>query len=374
MITAEVLSGVAEADPSAWDALAGGHPFMRHAFLSALEESSSVGPGTGWAPRPVLLRRGGEAVGALPCYLKGHSQGEYVFDHAFADAYERAGGRYYPKLLCAVPFTPATGPRLLARDDAARGLLAAAGPQIAEQLGVSSFAVNFPAEADRAALSDAGFLMRSGQQYHFRDEGYGDWDGFLGALSSRHRKGLRRERRAVHEAGVEIRWLTGAEITEDVLDAFWVFYQDTGARKWGHPYLTRAFFSLLAERMPESLLFVMAYRGERPIAGAMNLIGEDALYGRYWGRSEHVDFLHFEVCYYQAIDFALSRGLSRVEAGAQGEHKVARGYRPVETHAAYWFRDEGFRAAVASYLEREREAVGDELAYLDAFTPFRRDG
>ena len=373
-ITAEVLSGVAEADPSAWDALAGQHPFARHAFLSALEESGSVGPGTGWAPRPVILRRAGEMIGALPCYLKGHSQGEYVFDHAFADAYERAGGRYYPKLLCAVPFTPATGPRLLCRDAGARGLLAAAGPQIAEQMGVSSLAVNFPEADDRAALAEAGFLLRSGQQYHFRDEGYGDWEGFLAALSSRHRKGLRRERRAVREAGVEIRWLTGGEVTEDVLDAFWVFYQDTGRRKWGHPYLTRAFFSLLAERMPDDLLFIMAYRGERPIAGAMNLIGEDALYGRYWGRTEHVDFLHFEVCYYQAIDFALSRGLARVEAGAQGEHKVARGYAPVETHAAYWFRDEGFRAAVAGYLEREREAVGEEMAYLDAYTPFRRGG
>ena len=373
-ITAEALSGVTETDPAAWDALAGGHPFVRHAFLSALEESSSVGPGTGWAPRPVLFRRGDTLIGALPTYLKGHSQGEYVFDHAFADAYERAGGRYYPKLLCAVPFTPATGPRLLARDGDARGLLAAGAAQVAEQLGVSSLAVNFPEAADRAALEDAGFLMRSGQQYHFQDEGYGDWAGFLGALSSRHRKGLRRERRAVAEAGVEIRWLTGGDVTEGVLDAFWGFYQDTGSRKWGHPYLTRTFFSLLAERMADDLLFVMAYRGDRPIAGAMNLIGPDALYGRYWGRSEHVDFLHFEVCYYQAIDFALSRGLSRVEAGAQGEHKVARGYRPVETHAAYWFRDEGFRAAVAGYLEREREAVDEELAYLDAFTPFRRDG
>ena len=273
-----------------------------------------------------------------------------------------------------MPFTPATGPRLLARDDEARGLLAAGAAQVAEQLGVSSLAVNFPEAADRAALEDAGFLIRSGQQYHFQDEGYGDWEGFLGALSSRHRKGLRRERRAVAEAGVEIRWLTGGDVTEGVLDAFWGFYQDTGSRKWGRPYLTRTFFSLLAERMADDLLFVMAYRGDRPIAGAMNLIGPDALYGRYWGRSEHVDFLHFEVCYYQAIDFALSRGLSRVEAGAQGEHKVARGYRPVETHAAYWFRDEGFRAAVAGYLEREREAVDEELAYLDAFTPFRRDG
>ena len=371
-ITAEALSGVAEADPAAWDALAGGHPFVRHAFLSALEESSSVGPDTGWAARPIVLRRGDEVIGALPTYLKGHSQGEYIFDHAFADAYARAGGRYYPKLLCAVPFTPATGPRLLARDDEARGLLAGAGPQVAEQMGVSSFAVNFPDLADRAALVEAGLLIRSGQQYHFLDEGYGDWDGFLGALSSRHRKSLRRERAAVRAAGVEIRWLTGSDITESVLDAFWTFYQDTGARKWGYPYLTRTFFSLIAERMADELLFVMAYRGDRPIAGAMNLIGPDALYGRYWGRTEHVDFLHFEVCYYAAIDFALSRGLSRVEAGAQGEHKVARGYRPVETHAAYWFADEGFRAAVAGYLEREREAVGEELDYLADYTPFRK--
>ena len=373
-ITAEVLSGVVEADPAAWDARSRGHPFVRHAFLSALEESGSVGPNTGWAPRPILLRRAGEVIGALPCYLKGHSQGEYVFDHAFADAYERAGGRYYPKLLCAVPFTPATGPRLLAADDEARALLAAAGPQVAGEMGVSSFAVNFPDGNDRAALADAGLMLRAGQQYHWHDDGYGDWEGFLGALSSRHRKSLRRERAAVAAAGVEIRWLTGGDITEEVLDAFWVFYQDTGARKWGHPYLTRTFFSLLAERMAEDVLLIMAYRGGRCIAGALNLIGPDALYGRYWGRTEHIDFLHFEVCYYQAIDFALSRGLSRVEAGAQGEHKVARGYAPVETHAAYWFRDEGFGRAVEGYLERERDAVGEEIAYLADFTPFKRPG
>ena len=375
-ITAEAVGGIDEVGQAAWDAACDADPrprdpFTRHAFLSAMEDSGSVRPGTGWAARHLVLRRGGEVVAVQPGYLKGHSQGEYVFDHAFADAYMRAGGRYYPKLLSAVPFTPATGPRLIGRDED-RALLAAVGPRVAEQSGVSSFAVNFPDADDRALLEGAGYLVRSGQQYHFRDEGYGDWDGFLGALSSRHRKGLRREREAVRAAGVEVRWHTGDEVTEGLLDAFWVFYQDTGSRKWGSPYLTRKAFSLLAERMADELLFIVAYRGGRPIAGAMNVIGGDALFGRYWGRTEHVDFLHFEVCYYQAIDFALARGLSRVEAGAQGEHKVARGYRPVETHAAYWFAEDGFRRAVASYLEREAEQVRSDNAYLEGFTPFRR--
>ena len=377
-ITAEAVGAIADVGEAAWDAACDADPrprdpFTRYAFLSAMEDSGSVRPGTGWAARHLVLRRGGEVIGVQPGYLKGHSQGEYVFDHAFADAYARAGGRYYPKMLSAVPFTPATGPRLIGPPEA-RALLAAVGPQVAEQSGVSSFAVNFPDEADRALLEDAGYLIRTGQQYHFADDGYRDWEGFLGALSSRHRKGLRKERAAVRAAGVEVRWLTGADITEEVLDAFWVFYQDTGARKWGQPYLTRRAFSLLAERMPGDLLFVMAYRGGRAIAGAMNVIGGDALFGRYWGRTEHVDFLHFEVCYYQAIDFALSRGLARVEAGAQGEHKVARGYAPVETHSAYWFADEGFRDAVAAYLAREAEAVRGDIAYLGEFTPFKRGG
>ncbi len=376
-ITAEAVSSIAEVGQAAWDACANPagrayHPFVSYAFLSAMEESGSVRPGTGWAPRHLVLKRGAEVIGVAPAYLKGHSQGEYVFDHAFADAYARAGGRYYPKLLTAVPFTPATGPRLLSATEEGRRLLAQVGPQVAAQLGLSSFNVNFPDGRDIEALSAAGYLIRKGQQYHFEDEGYGDWDGFLAALSSRHRKSLRREREAVRAAGVEIDWVTGADVTEAVLDAFWRFYQDTGGRKWGHPYLTRRAFSLLAERMPDDLLFIMARRGGRWIAGAMNLIGGDALYGRYWGRTEHVDFLHFEVCYYQAIDFALSRGLKRVEAGAQGEHKVARGYKPVATHSAHWFADEAFGQAVGAYLEREREAVEEELEFLSEFTPFRR--
>ena len=377
-VTAEAVGAISEVGQAAWDAVCDADPrprdpFTRYAFLSAMEDSGSVRPGTGWAARHLVLKSAGDVIGVQPAYLKGHSQGEYVFDHAFADAYARAGGRYYPKMLGAVPFTPATGPRLIGSPEARR-VLADVGPRVAERSGVTGFAVNFPDADDRAVLESAGYLIRSSQQYHFRDDGYGDWDGFLAALSSRHRKTLRKERAAIPAAGVEVRWLTGADITEAVLDDFWAFYQDTGARKWGQPYLTRKAFSLLAERMADDLLFIMAYRGGRAIAGAMNVIGGDALFGRYWGRTEHVDFLHFEVCYYQAIDFALQRGLARVEAGAQGEHKVARGYAPVETHAAYWFADEGFRDAVAAYLRREAQAVRSDMAYLGEFTPFKRGG
>ncbi|MBB4658882.1 GNAT family N-acetyltransferase [Parvularcula dongshanensis] len=376
-LTAETVPSIDEIGKAAWDAQANPegrpfHPFVAYDFLHALEESGSVKPETGWAPRHLVLKRDGEVIGVQPAYLKGHSQGEYVFDHAFADAYRRAGGRYYPKLLSAVPFTPATGPRLLSATEEGRELLASVGPQVADQLSLSTFAVNFPEPAEKDLLEASSYLIRSGQQYHFRDAGYGDWQGFLGALNARHRKSLRKEREAVASCGVDIRWLTGSDVTEDVLDAFWTFYQDTGERKWGSPYLTRSFFSLLTERMADRLLFIMAYRNGRPIAGAMNLIGDETLYGRYWGRTEHVPFLHFEVCYYQAIDFALSRGLSRVEAGAQGEHKVARGYAPVATYSAHWFRDANFREAVAHYLAHEREAVDEEIAYLSEFTPFKR--
>ncbi len=376
-VTAEAVTAIGEIGKAAWDAQANPqarpyNPFVAHDFLSALEDSGSVRPEAGWAPRHLVLRQGEEVAGVMPCYLKGHSQGEYIFDHAFADAYMRAGGRYYPKLLCAVPFTPATGPRLLAAREDDRALLAQIGPQVAGELGLSSFNINFPGHEETEALREAGYLIRAGQQYHFEDEGFGDWNGFLSALSSRHRKALRKERAAVRDMDVTVRWVTGSDVTEAELDTFWTFYQDTGSRKWGTPYLTRDFFTLLAERMADKMLLILADRGGRTIAGALNMIGGDTLYGRYWGRTEHVPFLHFELCYYQAIDFALEHGLTRVEAGAQGEHKVARGYRPVATSSAHWFADPGFRAAVADYLDREREQVEDDIGYLGEFTPFRR--
>ncbi|WP_031549892.1 GNAT family N-acetyltransferase [Parvularcula oceani] len=376
-VTAEAVTAIGEIGKAAWDAQANPqgrpyNPFVAHDFLSALEDSGSVRPETGWAPRHLVLRRKDDIAGVMPCYLKGHSQGEYIFDHAFADAYMRAGGRYYPKLLSAIPFTPATGPRLLAAQGDDRALLAQIGPQVASELRLSSFNINFPPPEETEALREAGYLIRTGQQYHFEDEGFGDWDGFLSALSSRHRKALRKERAAIRDMDVTVRWVTGPEVTEAELDTFWTFYQDTGSRKWGTPYLTRDFFSLLAERMADRMLLILADRGGRTIAGALNMIGGDTLYGRYWGRTEHVPFLHFELCYYQAIDFALEHGLTRVEAGAQGEHKVARGYRPVATSSAHWFADPGFKEAVADYLERERAQVEDDIGYLGEFTPFRR--
>jgi hypothetical protein len=373
-IKVETIASISEIDAAGWDRLAARegrrrNPFIQHAFLSAIEESGSVGRDAGWTPCHVVLRRGGGVVGLAPSYLKDHSFGEYVFDHGWAEAYMRAGGRYYPKLLCAVPFTPATGPRLLAEDDAARAALAKALVAVAQSLRISSAHVNFHPETDD--LSPQGFLERRGLQYHWINRGYRTYEDFLGALSSRKRKALRRERREA-SAGLTFTRITGADLTERRWDVFWRFYQDTGSRKWGRPYLTRSFFSLLGERMAEQVLLVFAERDGRPIAGALNLIGGDALYGRYWGRSEDRPFLHFEVCYHQAIEFAIERGLSRVEAGAQGDHKLARGYEPVLTRSSHWIADPGFRAAIARFLDAERRQVNAELAALAEETPFRQ--
>ncbi len=371
--TVEAISAIA---PAGWDRLAApdpsvANPFVRHAFLSALERSRSVGPGTGWTPIHLAMRRGDALIGAAPLYLKDHSYGEYVFDHGWADAYARAGGRYYPKLLCAVPFTPAPGPRLLAKDGAGRSLLARTLIAVTRKLEISSAHVNFI--DDDAPLIDEGFLPRRGVQFHWINRGYRSYDDFLAVLSSRKRKALRRERREAAE-GLSFRRITGADIEERHWDFFWRLYQDTGARKWGEPYLTRPFFSLIGETMRDQILLIVAEDRGRPIAGALNLIGGDTLYGRYWGRLEERPFLHFEVCYHQAIDFAIERGLARVEAGAQGDHKLARGYEPVMTKSAHWIADPGFRAAVSRYLDTERRQAEAEQAALAGETPYRDDG
>ncbi len=374
-MTARIADGVSSILPGDWDACAGdGNPFVSHAFLSILERSGSVSPRAGWQSLPIVIEDDqGVPAAIAPAYAKSHSQGEYVFDHAWADAWEQAGGQYYPKLQIAVPFTPVPGPRLLLRDGALAPGLIAGIEAVTDQNRLSSAHVTFLDDAQLPLFEQAGWLVRAGTQFHWANEGYGDFDDFLGALASRKRKAIRKERAAAVE-GLDIRHLSGAEISEADWDSFWTFYQDTGSRKWGRPYLTRDFFSLLGREMADKVLLILAYHGGRPIAGALNLIGGDALYGRYWGCTEEVPFLHFELCYYQAIDAAIARGLQRVEAGAQGEHKLARGYSPVTTWSAHYLPDPGFRRAVAEYLEREREAVAQEQEYLGALTPFRRGG
>jgi len=375
----EVVERIAALDAMDWDRLAGrGSPFVRHAFLSALEDSGAVTARTGWQPHHLALRdHTGRLHGAMPLYLKGHSMGEYVFDHAWADAYARAGGRYYPKLLGAVPFTPATGPRLLAApeagsDEIRRALLTAAA-RVCEDLGLSSLHVNFVPEGEWRLMGAAGYLLRMDTQFHWENAGYEDFEAFLGSLSSRKRKAIRRERREALASGITIEVLSGSAIEEAHWDAFFAFYLDTGQRKWGRPYLNRAFFSLLGERMGEDVVLVMARRNGRYIAGALNLRGHDTLYGRYWGAVEEHPFLHFELCYYQAIDYAISHGFKAVEAGAQGEHKLMRGYVPTPTYSAHWIPDPGFRKAVAAYLERERRVVANNQTILGEYTPFRKE-
>jgi len=374
-VVARIGGGVCDFRPADWDACAGAaDPFLTHAFLSTLEESGSARAETGWRPLPVAIDGpDGRPAAVMPAYLKSHSLGEYVFDHGWADAYERAGGAYYPKLQIAVPFTPVPGRRLLARDASLAPALIAAAERVVEANALSSAHATFILPAEAQLFSQAGWLIRADSQFHWLNRGYGSFEDFLATLSSRKRKTIRRERAAAAE-GLEIVHLTGAAIGEAHWDAFWAFYQDTGARKWGHPYLTRAFFSLLGERMAERLLLILALREGRPIAGALNLIGAEALYGRYWGALEEVPFLHFELCYYQAIDAAIARGLQRAEAGAQGAHKLARGYRPVPTLSAHYIADPGFRRAVADYLERERGAVAHEIGALAGMTPFKKKG
>jgi predicted N-acyltransferase len=371
--TVRLSDSVGALDKAQWDACAGAdNPFVCHDFLSILEESGSVGPGTGWSPAPITVSDdAGHLVAAAPAYLKSHSQGEYVFDHGWADAWERAGGQYYPKLQIAAPFSPVPGPRLLLRDEAAGPTLIAGLEAVTDQNGLSSAHATFITPEQCDDFRAAGWLIRQGNQFHWVNDGYATFDDFLAVLSSRHRKDMRKERARAQE-GLEILHLTGSDLKEAHWDAFWRFYQDTGSRKWGHPYLTRSFFSLLGERMADKTLLMIAQRDGRPIAGALNLIGADTLYGRYWGCSEEVPFLHFELCYYQAIDAAIARGLSKVEAGAQGEHKLSRGYRPVPTFSAHYIPNASFRRAVADYVEREAMALTDDREWLGERTPFRK--
>lgn len=393
-ITLEAVGSVEQIAAADWDACAASplqagvppgngcappssyNPFTSHAFFAALEDSNSACARTGWGPRHLIARQNGTIVGVVPCYLKSHSQGEYVFDRGWADAYERAGGRYYPKLQVSVPFTPATGPRLLIRPgvDAeqvgtalANGLVALCGVSKA-----SSVHVTFAREQEWKFLAQQGFLQRTDQQFHWHNAGYSSFDDFLATLASRHRKAIKRERRDALAGGISIEALTGAAITEEAWDAFFEFYMETGSRKWGRPYLTRAFYSEIGRTMSDQVLLVMAKRDGRFIAGAINFIGGDTLFGRHWGAIEHHPFLHFEVCYYQAIEFAILRGLATVEAGAQGEHKIARGYLPQTTYSAHFIADPGLRRAVADYLKQERAYVAAAARELTEAGPFRK--
>lgn len=374
---AEAVMAISEIGQAAWDACnVGDHPFTSYAFLSALEDAGCVGGKTGWTPLHLVARGADDAVlGVAPAYLKTHSYGEYVFDWAWADAYVRAGGRYYPKLQLAVPFTPVTGPRLMTGEGAdapaVRRALAGAAVGLCEQINASSVHVTFPTPGEADMLGGLGFLQRQDRQFWWANRGYATFDDFLADLSSNRRKTIRRERRDAGQE-LEIVRLTGSDLKEEHWDAFWSFYTDTGARKWGTPYLNRRFFSLLGERMADRLLLVMARRGSEWIAGALNVIGPDALYGRNWGALEDVPFLHFELCYYQAIEAAIEMGLPRVEAGAQGEHKLARGYLPQPVYSAHFIADERLRDPIARYLAQERPAVAEEMAYLEAEgSPFR---
>lgn len=379
-----VHQGVGEIAAADWDACAapeaadGGRPldpFTTHRFLHALERSGSIGPGTGWTPRPLVARAEGEVIAVAALYLKTHSQGEYVFDHGWADAFERAGGRYYPKLQLAVPFSPVPGRRLLTRpghEAEGRAALLSALADLCTGSDLSSAHLTFCTEAEAETAEAAGFLRREGLQFHWQNNGYADYEEFLAALSSRKRKALRRERARAQEFGGEIEMLTGDAIRPEHWDALWAFYQDTGARKWGQPYLTRAFFDALHE-MRDDVLLVIAARAGAPVAGALNLIGREALFGRYWGCLEDHAFLHFELCYHRAIDYAIAHRLARVEAGAQGEHKLARGYLPVPTHSAHFIAHPGFRRAVAQFLEAERPAIAADIAALAAEGPYRAD-
>ncbi len=369
-IVARLAPGVLSLDPALWDELAGsGDPFLTHAFLAGLEESGSVGEGTGWTPFPILVEKDDRTIAAAPSYLKTHSQGEYVFDHGWAEAFERAGGQYYPKLQVAVPFTPVPGRRLLGSLPQA---LIAALEAVVAQNGLSSAHATFIDASEVAEFQARGWLIRSAIQFHWLNRGYAHFEDFLSALASRKRKAIRRERSAAVE-GLEIVALRGTEIGTSEWDAMWTFYQDTGARKWGNPYLTRAFFDRIAETMADACLMFLALRDGRPIAGALNLIGGDTLYGRYWGAIEEVPFLHFELSYYRAIEWAIEHGFQAIQAGAQGEHKLARGYEPAVTRSAHFLPDPGFRRAVADFLVREEEMIAAELNWCRAALPYRSE-
>ena len=379
---ARIISGLSEVSPEAWNRLANPpalpfDPFLTWEFLEALEASGAARPETGWSPCHVLVEGpGDEIVAAMPLYAKTNSQGEFVFDHSWADAYERAGGAYFPKLLSAVPFTPVTGRRFLVPpgpdQERLQNALLSAAIQIAVQNDFSSLHINFVEPEFASQMAETGLLIRADQQFHWSNDGYDNFDGFLAALSSAKRKNLRKER-AKAQAGLTFKHLTGDAITEEHWDAFFEFYMDTGSRKWGYPYLNRETFTILGDRLADQILLIMAYEDDTPIAGALNLIGSNTLYGRYWGCTDPRPFLHFETCYYQAIDYAIEHGLSSVEAGAQGGHKLARGYSPVTTYSAHWIAHKGLREAIDHYLERERQAVEHEAAYLEKRTPFKKD-
>jgi uncharacterized protein len=365
---AKLAGGVAGLNARAWDRLAGGDPFLSHAFLSSLEDSASVRPGTGWTPAPILIEdESSHLVAAAPAYLKTHSQGEYVFDHGWADAWEHAGGQYYPKLQVAVPFTPVPGPRLLGSRP--QQLLAAI-EAVTVQNDISSAHITFIDEFGASEATRRKWLIRHGIQYHWFNRGYSRFDDFLAALTSRKRKAIRKERAEARE-GLEFRALRGAEIGRAEWDAMWRFYQDTGSRNWGRPYLTREFFDLVGGRMGDQVLLLLAYRGSQAIAGALNFVGPEILYGRYWGCAEEVPFLHFELCYYQAIEWAIGHGLAAVQAGAQGEHKIGRGYEPVITRSAHFIPNKSFHDAVADFLEQERAAIANEVEWLRQDLPYR---
>ena len=384
LIDIAAVPSIDAVDPAAWDACACAEaatgrpidPFTTHRFLRALETSGSVGRRSGWDPHYLVARKAGDIIAVAPLYAKRHSQGEYIFDHNWAHAFENAGGQYYPKLQIAVPFTPATGRRFLTKpghDETGMAALVQGAVQLAAKNDLSSLHVTFCTEAEALAGAEMGLLPRTSQQFHWVNDGYADFDDFLNSLSSRKRKNIRKEREQAAAFGGEIVTLTGSQIEPAHWDAFWEFYQDTGARKWGSPYLTRAFFEAAHATLRDDMLLVLAIRNGKPVAGALNFIGRDTLYGRYWGCIEHHPCLHFELCYYQAIDFAIAQGMGRVEAGAQGEHKLARGYLPTATHSLHWIADAGFRDAVARYLKAERAAVDQEIEVLTSYGPFRRD-
>ncbi|HQY73568.1 MAG TPA: GNAT family N-acetyltransferase [Aestuariivirga sp.] len=371
------VESVADIPADQWNACAnpaGFNPFVSHEFFKALEDSGSAADRTGWKAEHLVHETAkGEVGGIAPCYVKSHSQGEYVFDHGWAEAYHRAGGRYYPKLQTSVPFTPVTGPRLFSANAETRALLAKGLVSVCKELKTSSAHITFLPEADWAAADKAHWLQRQDIQFHWQNQGYTSFDNFLASLSSSKRKNIRKERKAVLEAGISFDWVTGKDLRESHWDAFFDFYMETGSRKWGSPYLTRKFFSLISKSMGPHVLLILARREGRIIAGALNFIGSEALYGRNWGASEHHDFLHFETCYYQAIDFAIQHKLARVEAGAQGQHKLARGYLPVKTYSLHHFAHPGLARAVGEYLEQERRAIDQDQALLAEHSPFRHE-
>jgi predicted N-acyltransferase len=378
-VSVKVLNSINQVPAAEWDACAGNaNPFVRHAFLNALEESGSVRAETGWLPQHLVVNdETGRVAACMPMYLKNHSYGEYIFDWGWADAYERAGGKYYPKLQSAVPFTPATGPRLLLREDAPdryHDVLIAGMIQLARQHDVSSVHVTFPLESQWQRLGDAGFLKRTSKQFHWENKGYKTFDDFLGQLNSRKRKAIKKERREVENSGITLKRLTGDEITEDHWDSFYHYYLNTIDHKWGRAYLTREFFSILGESMSDMAMLVVAEQDGARIAGALNLVGDNTIFGRNWGCSVEVKFLHFEACYYQAIDFAIENGLRWVEAGAQGPHKIQRGYLPREVFSAHWIEDENFRGAVADFVKHEARDLDYEIQGLMGYSPYRQTG